>query len=413
MAFRIIPADLVTSGKLTGDYTLTGTITAGTFIGNTFEGATFTGTTFEGTDWVLDTSGAFWYNGTPGAGNDPVVAIAAPGITTDPYGNPVKPILTIGQLSGSYVLAGTDGTLSLVNTAGVTVISLHPASGKLQFFDTATGALKAVIQENSVSGENGQLSLSSGVSATPGDVALGILLASRDEASGTSPNICIAAGTPSRLSSALAEIQGSVVVNATDAAGLILVVQNNAAAPSNPAVQVIADQAGDNALGIMAGADTNNRWKWTPSKMQAGPGNAALDTSLYRTSAGAQWATDPLLANTGGSAEGWHPVAYSNGWADAPGRTPSQYRLIPSPASAVQLAGSLTIPSGFAAGQTIFTLPAGYRPATTKSLIGREVTRNVTAVFSISTSGLFAYQGASGALAADTIDFAGAFQTDI
>lgn len=384
------------------------------FFFNVTATGTITASSFVGTDFVIGTPGAFFYSGTPQLGNPPVVSIAAPGVTADTFGNPVTPILTIGQLTGSYVQAGTDGTLSLVNSAGVTVISLHPSSGKLQFFDTATGTLKMLIQENSISGETGDLSISSGVSTTPGDQALGMLLAGLAEASGQNPNLCIAPGTPSRLSTALVEIQGPQVIVGSAPAGQLFLLQNNSSGPTSASAVLVAAAAGDAVAGVQVATDTNLRWHIdSAGKMFWGSGSAGADTSLYRTSAGNQLASDPIVANVSGSAETWHAVAFSNSWTNAAGRTPSQFRLLPSPANAVQMEGSLTIPAGFAAGQTIFTLPAAYRPVTTKSMNGREVTRNVPALFSISTAGLVAWQAGAGAVAGDTVDFDRIFQLDI
>lgn len=49
-------------------------------------------------------TGIFVYNGTPGAGNIPVLAIVAPGVIADPFGNTVAAILSINGTAGQSIL---------------------------------------------------------------------------------------------------------------------------------------------------------------------------------------------------------------------------------------------------------------------------------------------------------------------
>lgn len=63
------------------------------------------------------------------------------------------------------------------------------------------------------------------------------------------------------------------------------------------------------------------------------------------------------------AAESWHGLAYSNGWSDfGSGYQPGRYRLEPTGAGIVRLDGMIK-PGTYTNGTTIFTLPAGYRPA--------------------------------------------------
>jgi hypothetical protein len=94
-------------------------------------------------------SGFFVYSGAPGPGNPPVLSAVAPGVTADPFGNPVTPVL---ELNGS---------------AGVMTIT-DPAL--IQFIDgaTTTGSIKSgsVAQTLQISGPQG-------ISLIGGDVYLG------------------------------------------------------------------------------------------------------------------------------------------------------------------------------------------------------------------------------------------------
>ena len=67
------------------DVTAEGTITASTFTGNAINGVTITGSTFDGTNFVINSAGAFFYSGTPAAGN--LTASIASAAGTDGEGN--------------------------------------------------------------------------------------------------------------------------------------------------------------------------------------------------------------------------------------------------------------------------------------------------------------------------------------
>lgn len=70
----------VTLGTISGV-----SITGGTITGTTITGGTITGTTFNGTNFVLNSSGFFFYSGTPALGN--LATSIAPTAGTDSFGN--------------------------------------------------------------------------------------------------------------------------------------------------------------------------------------------------------------------------------------------------------------------------------------------------------------------------------------
>lgn len=77
---------------------------------------TITATEFIGTDFVITASGIFFYSGTPGPGNPPIVSASEGG--TDPYGNPVQSGVVSqsgGQtsaLSGAELVFSSGGFIS-------------------------------------------------------------------------------------------------------------------------------------------------------------------------------------------------------------------------------------------------------------------------------------------------------------
>ena len=68
-----------------------------------------TASEFIGTDFEINANGAYWYNGTPALGNPPVISIATPGTTQDPFGNTILPDLVIGQSTSPQVQLKTGG----------------------------------------------------------------------------------------------------------------------------------------------------------------------------------------------------------------------------------------------------------------------------------------------------------------
>jgi hypothetical protein len=123
----------------------------------------------------------------------------------------------------------------------------------------------------------------------------------------------------------------------------------------------------------------------------------------------------PGTANTPETWQSMNTRGYQNGWLDG-GRVPGQYRLEAAPANSVSLVGSLTVPVGFAVGQTIVNLPAGYRPAAGKdqSILGRDININgVLAGFSLGSAGNLTWRGGTSAVSVgDIIDFEGRVYLD-
>jgi hypothetical protein len=95
IAARSITAELVAANTITAEQMAAGIIYAGIINGTIVEAATFIGSTFEGTDFILNTSGGYWYTTTPGLG-DLVVSITSVA-GTDPQGNATEGGVTVYQ----------------------------------------------------------------------------------------------------------------------------------------------------------------------------------------------------------------------------------------------------------------------------------------------------------------------------
>jgi hypothetical protein len=79
-------------------------------------------------------SGLFIYAGTPGPGNPPVLSGVAPGVTKDPYGNPVSPVLNIGNQSGAHTGFDAAGIEYLSDTSGDIRITIDPTRQLIGFY---------------------------------------------------------------------------------------------------------------------------------------------------------------------------------------------------------------------------------------------------------------------------------------
>lgn len=94
--------------------------------------------------------GLFVYNGTPGAGNSPILSIVPPSVTKDPYGNAVASVLEI-QDGGVPVFQFTDsGQFFTYNAHGAVVMALTN-QGFFQYQDLGSatqGGLILVIASN-------------------------------------------------------------------------------------------------------------------------------------------------------------------------------------------------------------------------------------------------------------------------
>jgi hypothetical protein len=107
-------------------------------------GTTISASTFEGSDFVIDSSGAFFYNGTPGAGNPPVLNIVPPGVTTDPFGNTVIPVLTVGNATAAHLEVDQSGIMYLTNASNSITLLADPALTLIEWIPGGLGTDPAV-----------------------------------------------------------------------------------------------------------------------------------------------------------------------------------------------------------------------------------------------------------------------------
>ena len=94
IAANSITATQIAANTITASQLAAGIVYAGIVNSTTVNAATFTGSVFEGTDFIINSSGAFFYSGTPASGN--LVGSWAQTSGTDGYGNTYPAGLVVG-----------------------------------------------------------------------------------------------------------------------------------------------------------------------------------------------------------------------------------------------------------------------------------------------------------------------------
>ena len=136
------------------------------------------------TNLIVITSGApntglFIYNGTPAAGNPPVLWAVAPGVTSDPFGNTVTAVLGAGTPGGPSTQIDQLGDVTLTGSGG-SVLSLTPAANlPFSFTSSLAGIMQSVAALGSGDSNQQQAGLVSGIKLGTGATAkMGTLITS-------------------------------------------------------------------------------------------------------------------------------------------------------------------------------------------------------------------------------------------
>lgn len=388
-------------------------------------------------------NGLFIYGTTsPHFGTPPIFSATPPGSSTDPFGNPVVPdavttynafgaaINSLSMLKGAFFqyrdlgsstqgililsIASIAGTDSFGNSYPVGQFGQDPFGQAIQVVGSSISLFDAVI----TAARGGRIKIVNAATNAnnpwmqvdaPEQVSSGhmqILM------QGTSPD-----GTqPSQMAMGQVSGAGGLLTTFTQS---MMEIQANVSA-NDATLTLLTLAAGDPYLGFRVVGDTSNRIRIDGSapgnrtKLRAGPGNATQDTGFYNSGV-AEWASDAIKQNNGGSAETWHlfsALGYLNGWLDGTDALPS-YKFAASPDNSVSFVGSLTAPVGVAAGQSIATLAAAYRPNNLQMIAARNKTGNIACMLSVGPAGTIAIQFPAGGIAAgNIIQFEGRYYLD-
>jgi hypothetical protein len=85
-------------------------------------------------------SGLFVYSGTPAAGNPPVFWVVAPGVSSDPYGNAVTPIMGAGTSGGQFTSIDSGGDIILHDGSGNVMMVLNPGRQVIELYNPPPAA---------------------------------------------------------------------------------------------------------------------------------------------------------------------------------------------------------------------------------------------------------------------------------
>lgn len=133
-------ADVLGAGTITAALLVAGIVVAGIVDATTINAATFTGSVFEGTDFLINTDGAFFYSGTPAAGNLIISATYAAG--TDAFGNAYQAELTVYS-GASYLQLGSASLTGAVTGSGATSLPGIAPDADGVSWDIASGGKNA------------------------------------------------------------------------------------------------------------------------------------------------------------------------------------------------------------------------------------------------------------------------------
>lgn len=115
------------------------------FFNITAEG-TITASTFIGTDFVINSAGAFFYNGTPALGN--LWCSIAPVAGSDSFGNAYANGVNVGNQAAAHLILDTSGDLSIIDAANQTVMFIYSGDGSIRLYNpgnVAAGHLATVV----------------------------------------------------------------------------------------------------------------------------------------------------------------------------------------------------------------------------------------------------------------------------
>lgn len=259
--------------------------------------------------------GLFIYNGKPGSGNPPVLCAVAPGVTADPYGNTVRPVLTVQDIATGHYANLTNGALAFGSSAADSNPAMvGPAGG-------------------------GELIMSTGLTGVGGDVAGSLSFFSQVlSVGGTNPTFTLAPGpgAANPVTGAMLEVQGYTA--------MVL-------------------QAAGNVLVSQLAADVNFRWRMDANgKMIWG---LAADTTLYRGAAGVLGVSAVAADNAGSlfTRQSMNTRGYQNNWADSGAGAVAGFYEIQAQNNKIHLAGMLSKTGTPAATEVVINLPLAYHPA--------------------------------------------------
>lgn len=255
-------------------------------------------------------TGLFLYNGPPAAGNPPVLWAVAPGVTADPFGNPVAAVLGAGSSAGPNTQIDATGDITLTGVGG-SLLQLFPAASLPFSLTTAlTGIMEAVALFGSGDGNQTQAGVMSGIQLGTGAAAkMGTLITSPYGAAGSGMGLLLEATNDGNTDTPFGTF-GTVTTQGgtlTFQPVLALLPYALLVYGGTGALTVVTQTSGSGTIPIPVGVTVAKAECWGP----AGGGANSLGAGA---GGGGEYAAEPALAVTGGGT-----VAYVIGAGGAGG----------------------------------------------------------------------------------------------
>ena len=301
------------------------------------------------TNLIVITSGApntglFIYNGTPAAGNPPVLWAVAPGVTSDPFGNTVSAVLGAGTPGGPSTQIDQLGDVTLTGSGG-SVLSLTPAANlPFSFTSSLAGIMQSVAALGSGDSNQQQAGLVSGIKLGTGNTAkkgklftspygstsgMGLLLEATNDGGtdtpfGTFGTVTTVTGTLT-FTPVFAVLPGAVLLYSTTGG-----------------VTVVTKQSGSGTIPIPATVSVGYGEVWAGTS--AGGGTNGSTSFGAAGGSGSEYAAEPALALTPGGTASYSVGAGGIGSSSGTGGTGANSTLTGSAVTVTARAPAAGIP---------------------------------------------------------------------
>jgi hypothetical protein len=238
---------------------------------------------FNGTDFIIDSSGIFFYSGVPANGNLAVSLAFAAG--TDSFGNTYPSGLDVQSAGKSIVLGLTGGSPLLYFVTGLAATFNSAAlQGIIQGAGTGQYDWLQILSAQDSTQNTLMLAALSGASAD-GTIVPGFHVQYKD-AGGVFHELFEISPTGIALNLPVS-IESEIIQTFTADATPMLMQANTTVASTNGFIQQTHFSTGSVAWKQKVNGDTSSRWVLlADGSMQWGPGNAGQDTMFKRSAAG-------------------------------------------------------------------------------------------------------------------------------
>lgn len=246
--------------------------------------------TFFGTDYIVNSSGIFFYSGTPAHGN--LILALAPVAGTDSFVNSYNAGFTAGATgSGEQIVIGVHSGSPLIFFLSAIATALNNAALMLNLTGSGTAIYDTlVIKSSQDTAHVDYVAINLDGNSNDGTHGTNLSLAYVDTGGGAHFQVLVN-GSGVAINDLLSQ------AFTADTSALLL--QSNTASSANAFIKQIHAAVGSLGLRMLVNGDSADRFNVNAAgNMHWGPGNAALDTFLQRAAAGILSTTQSILVGS-------------------------------------------------------------------------------------------------------------------